>query len=262
MRINPVKARIAAGKKCLGAWLAANNTIIAEVLAQQGYDFLLIDHEHSPGDLPTALNQLQAIRSGGNGDAAPAPMMRVPWNDFVYIKRALDIGMEGLMIPNVETAEQGRAAIAATRYPPDGMRGLAFGVTRHSGYGGDAADTWAKANREVFVMLQIETPKAVAAIPELAKIPGVDMLFIGPNDLMSNAGENPLKPSAAGLKLLAEAERAILASGVPMGSILHSGHGFQQMFANGYALVIAGSDISILRTHAAGVVAEHRKHNG
>ena len=116
------------------------------------------------------------------------------------------------MVPNVESADVAETMVRACLYPPGGYRGLAFGVTRHSGYGADAADTWAKANQEVFIMLQIETPKAVEAIPSMAKVPGFDAFLIGPNDLASNAGENPLKPSAAYQKLLAKAEDAIKAA--------------------------------------------------
>jgi 4-hydroxy-2-oxoheptanedioate aldolase len=261
MRTNPLKARLAAGKKCLGAWLATNSQIVAELYGQAGYDFVIVDHEHGPGDFMGALSQLQALRSGG-GASAPSPVIRIPWHDPIYIKRALDIGMEGIMVPNVESADVAEAMVRACLYPPGGYRGLAFGVTRHSGYGADAADTWAKANQEVFVMLQIETPKSIEAIPAMAKVPGVDAFLIGPNDLASNAGENPLKPSEAYKKLLARAEDAIKATGKPLASILHSGMAFQQMFDRGYAMICHASDVSILRMVTTAAMTDHRKVNG
>lgn len=261
MRTNPLKARLKAGKKCLGAWLAANNAITAELFAQAGYDFVIVDHEHGPGDFVGAMGQLHALRSGGGANAS-SPIIRVPWHDAIYIKRALDIGMEGIMVPNVETADVAESMVRACLYPPGGYRGLAFGVTRHSGYGADSADTWAKANSEVFIMLQIETPKAVEAIPAMAKVPGFDAFLIGPNDLMSNAGENPLKPSPAFQKLLSKAEDSIRAAGKKLASIQHSGLGFQQLFEKGYDMICHASDISMLRVASANAVGEHRKSNG
>ncbi len=261
MRTNPLKARLKAGKKCLGAWLAANSPIIAEAFALAGYDFVIVDHEHGPGDFVGAMNQLMALRSGG-GANAPASVIRVPWHDPIYIKRALDIGMEGIMVPNVEDADVADAMVRACYYPPIGYRGLAFGVTRHSAYGADAADTWAKANPEMFVMLQIETPKAIEAIPAMAKVPGVDAFLIGPNDLASNSGENPLKPSEAYKKLLTRAEDLIKASGKKLASIQHSGLNYQQLFDKGYDAICHASDISMLRTVATAAVADHRKSNG
>lgn len=261
MRTNPLKARLKAGKKCLGAWLAANNAITAELFGQAGYDFVIVDHEHGPGDFVGAMGQLQALRAGG-GDRAPSPIVRIPWHDATYIKRSLDIGMEGIMVPNVETPDVAEAMVKACLYPPLGYRGLAFGVTRHSAYGADSADTWAKANTEAFIMLQIETPKAVEAIPAMSKVPGFDAFLIGPNDLMSNAGENPLKPSPAFQKLLAKAEDAIRAGGKKLASIQHSGLAFQQLFERGYDLICHASDISMLRMASANAVGEHRKSNG
>jgi 4-hydroxy-2-oxoheptanedioate aldolase len=261
MRTNPLKARLKAGKKCLGAWLAANSAITAEVFGQAGYDFVIVDHEHGPGDFVGAMGQLQALKAGG-GAAAPSPIVRVPWHDAIYIKRALDIGMEGIMVPNVESADVAESMVRACLYPPLGYRGLAFGVTRHSGYGADAADTWAKANTEMFVMLQIETPKSIEAIPAMGKVPGVDAFLIGPNDLASNSGENPLKPSEAYKKLLAKAEDAIKATGKKLASIQHSGLGFQELFARGYDMICHASDISMLRNVASTAVGDHRKANG
>lgn len=262
MRSNPLKARLQAGKKSLGAWLAANSPIVAELFAQAGYDFVLVDHEHGPGDLMGAVTQLQALRSGG-GAAAPAALVRVPWHDPVYIKRSLDIGMEGIVVPNVETVETARLMAEACLYPPEGFRGLAFGVTRHSAFGADAADVWARANREVVLFLQIETPKGIEAIPAMAEIAGVDGFFIGPNDLASNCGENPLKPSPAYAKVLERAEAAIKATGKKLASITHSGLTPQQLFAErGYDAICHASDISMLRLASVAAVAEHRKHNG
>ncbi len=260
IRKNSLKARLAAGKKCLGLWLSANNAYLAEMVGGMGHDFVLIDHEHGPGDFMGAIGQLQALRAGG-GAKAPAALMRVPWNDPVYIKRALDIGIEGIMIPMVETVEQARAAVAACRYPPAGTRGVALGATRATGFGANLADYWRSVNKQVFVMPQIETPRAVEAIPEIAAVPGVDALLIGPNDLLANAGENPLKPSSAGRALLRRAERLIVNAGRPLASVPHSGQSAEQMFGRGYSMIVAGSEISVLRQALKDQVAAHRSRN-
>lgn len=129
-RENTLKKRRAAGKKALGFWLQGESILAAELLGYAGYDFGIIDHEHAPGGLVSAIGLLHA--AGANGSTV---MMRVPWNDSVYLKRALDTGIEGVMIPVVETAAEARAAVAACRYPPRGIRGNATGGIRGSDYG-------------------------------------------------------------------------------------------------------------------------------
>jgi 4-hydroxy-2-oxoheptanedioate aldolase len=260
LRQNPLKARLKAGRKCLGVWLAANAPLFAESISDVGFDFALIDHEHGPGDLMGLIGQLQALRSGA-GAAAPSSVVRVPWNDQVYIKRVLDTGAEGVMVPMVESAEQARAAVAACKYPPAGSRGVAMGSTRATNFGADAKDYWTRANDEVFVMLQIETPRAVEAIAEIAAVPGCDALFIGPADLTANCGASPLAPTAETQAVIARAEAAIKKAGKPMASVQHSGLSVQQMFDRGYALIMSGTELSILRRAAKAVVDEHRKAN-
>ena len=129
-RPNTLKQRLAAGKKALGCWLQINSPIAAEVLALCGYDFLLIDNEHGPASLSDSVALLQAM------SAFPvASMMRVPWNDPVYLKRALDIGVESVMIPAIDTREQAEQAVRACRYPPAGFRGSAYQIVRGASYG-------------------------------------------------------------------------------------------------------------------------------
>ena len=261
LRPNPLKARLAQGKKCLGIWLNANNALIAEARGDVGYDFVMIDHEHGPGDLMGAIGQMQAMRSAAGPDKAPGFAMRVPWNDMVYIKRALDAGVESIMIPMVETVEQAKAAIAACKYPPQGVRGVALGATRASGYGGKTQEYWDRANAETCVIIQIETPRALENVAEIAKLPGADVLFIGPSDLSSNSGGNPLTGGESGLKAIARAEAAIKATGKPMATVPHFGAPIQAMFDRGYAMVIGAAEIAVLRRTCAAQVAEHRKHN-
>lgn len=257
-RPNPFKAALAAGTPQLGVWLVANNAITAEVAGRAGFDFAIIDHEHGPGDLVGAIGQLQALRAS-SPQGGPASFIRVGWNDPVAIKRALDTGVEGVMIPMVETAEEARAAVAACLYPPAGIRGCALGAMRATGFGADTQAYWDGANREVCVMLQIETEKAVDNIPEIAAVEGVDILFIGPNDLTVSSGYDPLKPEPKAAALIEKAEKAILAAGKPMGAVPHSGLDLDAMFDRGYAMVGAASELSLMRGAALAMTEPHRK---
>lgn len=260
-RPNPFKAALAAGTPQLGIWLVGNNNITAEVAGRAGYDFAIIDHEHGPGDLTGALGQLQALRAS-SAEGGPATFIRVAWNDPVLIKRVLDIGAEGVMIPMIETAEEARAAVAACLYPPAGIRGCALGAMRASGFGADSPAYWEGANREICVMLQIETEKAVDNIAEIAAVDGVDILFIGPNDLTVSSGYDPLAPPPEAVALIERAEAAIRKSGTPMGAVPHSGLDLDEMYARGYAMVGAASELSLMRSAALAQTDAHRKRKG
>ena len=159
----------------------------AECLARGGFDWILIDMEHAGGDILTLMSQCQAIAAAGTG---AVPFVLVPWNDLVWIKRILDAGAYGLMIPYVNTKEEAVRAVQACKYPPQGFRGIA-GSVRAAGYGRDTAQYLKRANDEIFVMLQVETPQAIENLEEIAKVPGVDALFIGPMDVDRSIG--PIK---------------------------------------------------------------------
>ncbi len=270
IRRNPVKSRLAAGKKCLGLWLVANSSMSAEIVAGTGVDFVIIDHEHGPGDLIGAAGQMQALRSGGIGGAnddgrepgGPAAILRVPWNDTPYIKRALDTGAEGIMVPYVETAAEAETAVRACKYPPAGNRGCAVSAIRATGFGHDSAEYWNRINDEVCTVLQIETRKGIDNIPEIAQVDGVDILFIGPTDTMATSGFNPTAPTAEALAVVESAEAAIEAAGKPMAAVPYGGRSAAQMFERGYDLVAAGSDLSLIRAGARAAMDAHRERWG
>ena len=254
---NALKKRLAAGKKALGCWLVSNDPMAAEMVGLAGYDFALIDHEHGPGDLMGAIGQTRAL-----GRFETTCVMRVPWNDMVYVKRALDSGMEGIMVPYVENAEEARAAVAACRYAPAGNRGCAIGAVRATGFGKTAKDYWERIQDNLLIILQVETPTAVDNIPEIAAVEGVDVLFIGPNDLCNNMGRMPGAVDDEVAAVLDRAEAAIKDAGKYLASVPHRGRSPMDMFAAGYDIVTGGSDMSLLRIAGEAQVAAHREANG
>src|SRR6266516_1809264 len=146
---NPFKEAIRAGRPQIGLWSSLCSNLAAEVIAGAGFDWVLLDTEHAPNELPMVFSQLQALAGG-----TAAPVVRPAWNDLVLIKRLLDVGAQNLLIPYVQTAEEARAAVAATRYPPRGVRGVAV-IHRANRYG-RVKDYFARANDEIGLLLQSE----------------------------------------------------------------------------------------------------------
>jgi len=251
-RPNVLKERLRQGEKVLGCWTMLGNPQVAEILSLAGFDYLVLDQEHGLGDVTSLAAQLHAM------SATPCTgVVRVPWNDHVYLKRVLDAGAEAVLIPSVDTADEARAAVAACCYPPQGRRGTAAGSVRASSYG-MAADYVATCRDNLLVACQIESATAVANIDALVAVDGIDLFFIGPFDLSATVGQmgNLEHPEVAAL--IERAEKAILAAGKPMGTVPHPGATWQDMFERGYQFVNAGSDVSRLRDGAVADVKAFR----
>jgi 4-hydroxy-2-oxoheptanedioate aldolase len=253
-RPNALKQRLRAGKRALGCWTVLGSPPVIELLAYCGFDYLLLDQEHGFGEPSALLHSLQAMA------ATPActSVVRVPSNDPNYLKRVLDAGVEGVMVPNVESAEDARGVVAACRYPPKGRRGSALGSARASDYGINSPKYKNAAADELLIVVQIESPKAIDNIEAIAAVEGVDVLFIGPHDLSGTVGQlGDLKhPEVA--KLIARAEQGITRSGKPMGTVPHPGSTWREMFQRGYHMINAGSDVGRLRDGALADVKEFR----
>src|SRR5215510_14865823 len=169
---NSFKNALKSGKPQIGLWSSLSSNYTVEVIAGAGFDWILLDSEHSPADLENLLGQLQA--------AAPYsshPVVRVPWNDMANMKRVLDVGAQSLLVPYVNTAEEARAAVAHTRYPPAGVRGVA-GTTRATRFG-RIKDYAKRAHEEICVLVQVETQAALNNIEAICGIDGIDGVFIG-----------------------------------------------------------------------------------
>lgn len=179
--VNTFKRAIKAGRQQIGLWSSLSSHLTVEVLAGSGFDWLLLDTEHAPNDLPMVLSQLQAT-----SESATHPIVRPPWNDPVVVKRYLDAGVQSFLIPYVQNEAEARAAVAATRYPPRGVRGFAA-ASRASRYG-RVKDYYARCEEELCVLVQVETREALGHLEAIAGVDGVDGVFIGPGDLSADMG--------------------------------------------------------------------------
>ncbi len=249
---NRLKARLLAGEVAFGCWVGGGSILAAELLGHIGFDFLLLDHEHGVGDTTELVDELRAVA----GTPTPA-VVRVPWNDQVYLKRVLDAGVESVMIPSVETAEEARAAIAACRYPPQGRRGYAAGVVRASTYG--LVEGYIhKANDNLLTILQVESAAAVDCIDEICAVEGLDCVFIGVNDLAGSIGKLERTDDPAVRALVARAEAAILRSGKIMGTVPNAGGSVAELIARGYRVIAGPHDVALLRDAARSALQAYR----
>jgi 2-dehydro-3-deoxyglucarate aldolase/4-hydroxy-2-oxoheptanedioate aldolase len=250
---NRLKPMLKAGKKTAGAWAQLCSPTSAEILCRAGYDWILIDMEHSPADLQTLVAQLQAMGASG-----VVPLVRAPWNDLVWIKRILDAGAYGVMIPSVNTRDQALAAVQACKYPPVGLRGIA-GSPRAAGFGRDTVAYLKRANDEILVILQIETPQAIENLDDIGKVPGVDALFIGPMDLSTSMGHlgNPAHPEVQAAIATVEAKAKAL--GMPLGTISAGWEQAKALYDRGYQLVTLLSDVILLSKASADALAKFRE---
>jgi 2-dehydro-3-deoxyglucarate aldolase/4-hydroxy-2-oxoheptanedioate aldolase len=250
---NHVKRMLREGKKTAGAWLQIASPITAEIMSQAGFDWLMIDMEHGPVDILGLIAQLQAIKG-----SETAALVRAPWNDFVTIKRILDTGVHGLLIPYVNTREEAESAVSACRYPPHGIRGVA-GSPRAQGYGQNVQAYLQHANRELLLITAVETPTAASNLDDILAVDGVDGIFIGPMDLATNMGHlgDPKHPDVQ--EAIAEIEAKVLQTGKVLATISGKWEQAQQLYDRGYQMVMLMADGVSLAKLAAEKVAQFRE---
>jgi 4-hydroxy-2-oxoheptanedioate aldolase len=236
---NLFKRAITSGKTPVGTWLMSGAPSTAEALGCAGFDFLVVDMEHVPIDVGEMIGLLRAIA----GTPAQA-IVRPPWNDMVMVKRAMDAGAMSLLFPFVQNADEARRAVAYTRYPPAGTRGVA-GTHRGSRYGA-VTDYLKRANDEVCVIVQIETPAALERLPEIAAVPGVDSIFVGPGDLSASMGHIGNIGNPEVQAKLASAAAACRKLGKPCGIVGASPEMVAKFLEYGYSWVAIGSDMSLM----------------
>jgi len=231
-----IKTQVQAGRFMAGAWCNLASSITTEMAARLGFDWILIDQEHGPGDSMTLMHQIQAI-----GDRPSAPIVRIAWNEMVRFKRALDLGAAGIMIPYIQTADKAARAVGYLRYPPEGQRGVASSP-RATGFGMDFETYFPEANRNLLTVTQIETGKAVKNAGEIAAVDGVDVLFVGPMDLSISVGLPGRFDDPDYRAMLTTVASAARDAGKAAGILLPSGHLLEMVYDMGFRFVAVGSD--------------------
>jgi len=237
--VNHFKRQLGEGRTIFGAWLCSGAPSTAEALGCAGFDFLVVDMEHTPIDTP----QMQEILRALAGTPAPG-VVRLPWNDMVMVKRALDGGAQSLMLPFVQNAEEAKRAVAYTRYPPDGIRGVA-GSHRASRYA-TVPDYLRNAASELCVIVQIETLSALEQLPQIAAVPGIDSIFIGPSDLAASMGLLGDIGNAAVQEKLKQGAQACRQLGKPCGIIGTTPDLVAKFIDYGYSWIAIGSDMGFM----------------
>lgn len=254
LRKNVFKQTLKEGKrKQIGLWTGLRSTLIAEMLTHSGYDWTVVDMEHSPNELNDVLLQLQVAQSG-----SAEPVVRVPWNEPVIVKRVLDIGAQSILFPLVETKEEAEQAVMSTRYPPAGIRGV-MSLARMNNYG-KAANYYKTAHEEICVIVQCETLKSVNNIPEIAAVEGVDAVFIGPSDLSASMGHigNFGHPDVqAAIKRGIESANQ---HGIPVGFLSGNEDDARNALDWGCSFVAVGSDMSVLTKQATALLQRFQDH--
>ena len=236
---NPFTHAIAAGQKQIGLWVSLASPFAAEVVAPAGYDWALIDLEHSPGDYFTTLGQMQAFAASNT-----TAIVRPEWNNPVVVKRLLDLGAPGLLFPMIQTVAEAEQAVASTRYPPNGVRGVS-GATRATKFG-RVTDYVARVERETTVLLQLETVAAISRATDIAAVAGVNGIFFGPADIAADIGKvgHPMDPAV--WDLIRPAAQALIAQGMPVGTLVQDPAFAAQLLNEGFSFVACGSDTGLL----------------
>jgi 4-hydroxy-2-oxoheptanedioate aldolase len=236
---NPFKAALQAGKPQIGLWLSMADPYLAEVSATAGFDWLLVDGEHGPNDLRSTLAALQAI-----APYRSQPVVRTVSDDAALIKQVLDIGAQSLLVPMVDSAEQAAKAVAATRYPPLGLRGVGSAVARASRWNG-RTDYLDHANDEICLLVQAESVTAIHNLEAICAVDGVDGVFIGPADLAASMGYRGKSGHPEVLAAIEKAIKTIVASGKAAG-ILTGNHELARLYLSlGATFVATGVDVLV-----------------
>ncbi len=245
MSSNPFKAALASppATPLLGSWFMSAAPAVAEALGHCGFDFLVVDAEHSPIEVVDTLALLRTLA----GTPCQA-VVRLSWNDQVLVKRMLDVGARNLMFPFVQTPDEARLAVSYTRYPPQGLRGVAA-IHRASRYGQDK-DYFANANGETAVIIQLETPAAIERLRDIAAVPGVDSLFVGPGDLAAAMGRVGDVAHADVQRLIAHAAAEARAIGKPIGIVGGNPDMVARFQGYGYGWVAVASDLAMVTARA------------
>jgi 4-hydroxy-2-oxoheptanedioate aldolase len=227
----------------IGLWSTLCSNLSAEIIAHSGFDWILLDTEHSPNELPDLVIQMQAMSAG-----SATPVIRAAWNDPVLIKRILDIGAQSIVLPYVQTAEQARAAVASVRYPPRGVRGVS--ATSRASQFGRVKDYLRKADEEICLIVQVETRSALDELEAISSVEGVDGVFLGPADLSASLGHLGDTQHPETQDALQDAVRRLTRVGKAAGTLAAVEADARRYISWGYSFVAVGVDTALLATSA------------
>ncbi len=248
--INLIKEKVKNKKKVSAAWAQAGSNITTEIMAEAGFDMIIVDLEHGPGDIKTLINQIQSMKG-----EKTVPFARTSWNDFVQIKRILDAGTYGLLVPYINNRQEAEQVVQAVRYPTAGIRGVA-GSVRAAHYGNNPMEYIRTANDNIFVMIAVETSEAVNNIFDLIAVEGIDGIFIGPTDLSSSMGYLG-DPSAEEVQAaIRQIEKVVIPSSLALATISSSFEDAKNKFERGYDIITLMSDTSTLSKTACELVRQ------
>jgi 2-keto-3-deoxy-L-rhamnonate aldolase RhmA len=255
--MNPFRQlmRSAGGQVPLGTWIMSGSPVVAEAVGHAGFDWAVLDMEHSALEVAGVVSMLQALSA-----TKMVPIVRVPWNDAVVVKRVLDAGALTVLFPFVQSADEARAAVAATRYPPDGVRGLA-GLSRAARFGTDV-DYVRLANQKVGVVVQLESRRALENLEAIAGVPGVDALFVGPADLSADMGHGGHTVHPKVMEAMGDAARRAAAVGKPIGTLGLAPPQVAQYRALGFDFIALSSDLGLLIHGARDTLFDLRSQGG
>ena len=237
---NELKRRLKRGEQTYGVWMTVESPIVTELLSGLGFDYFVFDTEHSPLDIYQAQTLMQAMRGGGT-----TPIVRVVWNDLVAIKRALDVGAYGVVVPWVNNKEQAEMAVKACRYAPEGLRGC--GPRRAALFDPEYLRT---ADEEILIIAQIETRQAVENIEDILSVEGIDVTYIGPADLSASHGHIGDMTHPEVQEAIDRVFDASVAAGVATGVHMGSGKTIMDRVEKGYKFITVGNDLGFVRAGA------------
>jgi len=236
-------------EKQIGLWVSMSSPYGAEVVAPAGFDWALLDMEHSPNDYFTLLGQLQAFAASNT-----TAIVRPEWNNPVVVKRLMDLGVPGLLFPMIQNVEEAKQAVASTRYPPKGIRGVA-GSTRATKFG-RVKDYNTRVDEETTVILQIETLEALEQAEAIAAVDGVDGIFFGPGDISADIGKLGKPMDKEVWDLIKPVAKKLMNKGMPVGTLVLDPDFAAELLNDGYTFVACGMDTSLLARASDALLAK------
>ncbi len=254
----PVTAKRASESRhsfpAFGCWINIFEPAVGELVGASGYQYALIDMEHSPVTLDSALPMIRAVQLGG-----AKAIVRVPDQHTAWVGRLMDMGADGIMVPMVNTAEQAQALAQATVYAPEGTRGMAAGIVRATQYGVNTAEYLQTYRDNFLLVVQIETREAMEQAEQIAAVPGVDCVFIGPYDLAGSLGHQGQPEHKDTRAAVRQISKSVKKAGKPVSTLNFTGRNARQLIADGFDLVFSGTDMGMLRLALQQDVANNQK---